>query len=125
MIEPLTPLARRLRSESLTDSWLAARLGVDRGRIDAMRRSGELIAVRERGSTEWRYPAWQFDGSQPRTAVPRILDAARDAGLDEGRLYEVMTMRLGLGGEQRLADLLVRGGDDEVVAAVRASAARP
>ena len=72
MIEPLTPLARRLRSESLTDSWLAARLGVDKARIDAMRRSGELIGVRERGSTEWRYPAWQFDGSQPRAAVPRI-----------------------------------------------------
>jgi hypothetical protein len=37
-LEPAT--ARRLRDESLTDSWLSARLGVDKGRLDAMRRNG-------------------------------------------------------------------------------------
>jgi hypothetical protein len=120
-----TSFARRLRSESLTDSWLAARLGIDKPRIDALRRAGELIGVREAGSQEWRYPAWQFEHGRARAAVPRIVRAAREAGLDETRLYEVMTMRLGLGGEQRLADLLLAGHDEQVVAAVRSSSARP
>lgn len=116
-----TPTGKRLRNESLTDSWLAARLGVGKQRIDAMRRAGELIGVREPGSQEWRYPAWQFEGARPRPIVPRIVRAAREAGLDETRLYEIMTMRLGLGGEERLADLVVRGEDERVLAAVRAS----
>jgi hypothetical protein len=116
-----TPTARRLRSESLSDSWLSARLGVDRRRIDAMRRAGELIGVREPGSQAYLYPAWQFDGSRPRPVVPRIVRAAHEAGLDDLRLYEVMTMRLGLGGERRLCDLVVAGEDDAVVAGVRSA----
>ena len=116
-----TPTTRRLRSESLTDSWLSARLGVDKGRIDAMRRAGELIGVRASDGSAWLYPAWQFSGGTPRPAVQAIVRAARQAGLDDRRLYEVMTMRLGLGGERRLADLLVAGEDEQVVSAVRSS----
>jgi len=109
-------------SDCLTASWLAARLGVDPAKIDAMRRAGELIAVREQGSSEWRYPAWQFSEWKPRRAVPRIVAAAREAGLDETRLYERLTapLGLGLGGRRRLADVLLEGRDDEVVEAVRA-----
>lgn len=107
--------------DCLTASWLSARLGVDTARIDASRRSGELIAVRPEGSQEWRYPAWQFRGGRPRASVPRIVAAARAAGLDEARLYDVLTMRLGLGGERRLCDLLAAGDDERVVAAVRQS----
>lgn len=107
---------------TLSGSWLAARMGVDPGRIDAMRRGGELIAVREPGETGWRYPAWQFEAGAPRTGVARIVAAARERGLDEARLYELLTMPLGLrDGGQRLVDLLVEGRDDEVVAAIRAS----
>lgn len=116
-----SPTARRLRSESLTDSWLSARLGVEKWRIDGMRRAGELIGVREPGGSAWLYPAWQFSAGRPRPAVPEIVRAARDAGLDQWRLYEVMTMRLGLGGERRLADLLVAGENEQVIAAVRSS----
>ena len=90
-----------------------------------MRRGGELIAVRPEGSTEWRYPAWQFTGGEPRPVVRRILAAAREAKLDERRLYDVLTAPLGLGargdGAQRLADLIVSGADDQVVAAVRSA----
>jgi hypothetical protein len=110
--------------DCLTASWLAARLGIDKARIEAMRRAGELIAVRPPASTEWLYPSWQFAGRAPRQAVPRIVAAARAAGLDEARLYQVLTMRLGLGGERRLADLLAAGADDQVIAAVRQSAPR-
>ena len=103
-------------------TWLAARMAVDPARIDAMRRAGELIAVREPGSTEWRYPAWQFDGGRPRAGVARVVTAAREAGVDESRLYDLLTTPLGLrDGGRRLADLLVEGRDDEVVAAVRSA----
>jgi hypothetical protein len=107
--------------DSLPATWLAVRLGVDPGKIDAMRRAGELIAVREPGSTEWLYPAWGFEGSTPRRGIARIVAVARKRGLDETRLYELMTAPLGLigGDQQRLADLLVEGRENEVVEAVR------
>jgi hypothetical protein len=111
-------------SDCLTTSWLAERLAVDPRRIDAMRRAGELIAVREPGSSEWLYPGWQLKGRSPRTVVARVTAAARAGGLDERRLYQVLTAPLGLGGKRRLADLLREGRDEEVVEAVRSAGAR-
>jgi hypothetical protein len=86
-----------------------------------MRRAGELVAVREEGSDEWLYPSWQLEAWKPRLAVTRITAAAREAGLDENGLYELLTAPLGLtaGKSGRLADLLAEGREDEVVAAVR------
>jgi hypothetical protein len=116
----VTTLETRTRFEDcLSAAWLSARLGVDTARIDALRRSGELIGVRAEGSSQWLYPAWQFQGGRPRPAVRRIVAAAKEAGLDERRLYDVMTMRMGLGGDRRLCDLLVAGEDDSVIAALR------
>ena len=107
---------------TLPATWLAARIAVDPARIDAMRRAGELIAVREPGSTEWRYPAWQFDSGRPLPSVARVVTAARESGLDEARLYDVLTTHLGLRESgRRLVDLLLEGREDEVVAAVRAA----
>lgn len=108
--------------DCLSGSWLAARLGLEPAAIDRMRREGELIGIRRKGSGEWLYPSWQLDGERPLAAVSRVTAAAREAGLDGARLYEVLTLPLGLGSERaRLADLLARGGDAEVVAAVRDS----
>ena len=124
-LHALSTLATDRYADCLSASWLSARLGIDVARIDSQRRAGELIAVRPAGSTEWRYPAWQFAGGEPRPVVPRILAAARAAKLDEARLYDVLTAPLGLGarGEsaRRLADLIVSGADDQVVAAVRSA----
>ena len=86
-----------------------------------MRRDGELIAVRQPGSEDWRYPAWQFDAWKPRRGIARVVAAGREAGLDETRLYDVLTAPSGLMGHGKLADLLVEGRDDEVIAAVRAA----
>ena len=109
--------------DSIAATWLAMRLAVDPAKIDAMRRGGELIAVREPGSIEWRYPAWQFEAGRPRRGVERVVTAARETGLDEARLYEVLTAPLGLreSGRKRLVDLLLEGREDEVVAGVRAA----
>jgi hypothetical protein len=110
-----------LDSTAIPATWLAQRLAVDPARIDAMRRGGELIAVREPGSTDWRYPAWQFDHGKPRAGVTRVVAAAREAHMDESQLYDLLVMPLGLRRDgRRLVDLLVEGRDDEVVAAIRA-----
>jgi len=107
---------------TLPATWLAQREGVDPARIDVLRRGGELIAVREPGSTEWRYPAWQFERGKPRPSIARVVAAARDRGLDDTQLFDLLTARLGLRGDGRsLVDLLAEGRDDEVVAAIRAA----
>lgn len=105
----------------LPATWLAERLGTSPSRIDAQRRAGELIAVREEGSLEWLYPAWQLESWKPRPGLERVIAAARAAGLGESELYELLTAPLGLSGgrRRRLVDLLVEGRVDEVVEAVR------
>ena len=116
------PTADDHYASAVPATWLAERMAIDPSRIDAMRRAGELIAVREAGSTEWRYPAWQFDAGSPRPAVARVVAAARESGVDETRLYELLTAPLGLrDGGRRLVDLLLEGRDDEVVTAVRSA----
>ena len=110
-------------AKTLPATWLAARTAVDPAYIEAMRRAGELIAVREPGSSEWRYPAWQFDHGRPRRSVARIVATARSHGIDDARLFAVLTAPLGLRDQGRsLVDLLLEGRDDEVVAAVRGAA---
>lgn len=116
---PLRPMAYE---DCLSGAWLSARLGIDPARVDRMRRGGELIAVRPEGAVAWLYPAWQFHDGAARSVVPRIVAAAREAGIDEARLYDVLTMRVGLGTDgRRLVDVLTEGSDDQVVAAVRES----
>ena len=114
----------RIARDSLSASWLAERLAVEPRRLEAMRRDGELIAVRPEGSQEHYYPVWQFDEDwRPSPVVPRLVRAARDAGLADNRLYELLNARAGLGSGRRLTDVLREGGDEHVLAAVRS--ARP
>jgi hypothetical protein len=110
--------------DSLSASWLAVRLGEEPARIDAMRRAGELIAYRPDGAGEHYYPVWQFDDRwRPLPSVARVVRTARDRGIGQNRLYEVLTSRVGLRERRRLADLLREGREDHVLEAVRS--ARP
>jgi hypothetical protein len=112
-----------LEEESLSRPWLAARLGVPSARIDRMRRDGHLLGVRPPGRWEHLYPAWQFNGDgKPLASVLRVLRTARAAGLDEVKLYEVLNRRSGLTGNRTLVDVLREGGEEHVLAAVRAAA---
>ncbi len=106
--------------DCLPGTWLASRFALDPFLVDAMRRDGELVAVRKPGSTDWLYPGWQFDGRNPRPVIARIVKAAREKELDESRLYAILTAPLGLGGERRVYELLLEGRDDDVVELVRA-----
>ena len=115
--------AALLEEESLARPWLAARLGIPSAQVDRMRRAGELFGVRPPGRWEHLYPAWQFNGDGKTLAsVPRVLRAARDAGLDEVELYEVLNRRSGLTGNRTLVDVLREGGEEHVLAAVRSAA---
>jgi hypothetical protein len=114
--------APEIYAETLPATWLAARMAVDPAYIDGLRRGGELIAVREPGSSEWRYPAWQFENGRPRAGIARIVATAKGRGMDDATLYSLLTAPLGLRGSRRtLVDLLREGREDEVVAAIRTS----
>jgi hypothetical protein len=106
--------------DSLPATWLAERLALDPALIDAMRRDGELIGVREPGSTTWLYPSWQLENGKPLHSIARVVRAAREAGVDDAQLYRILTARRGLHGEGQVYELLLEGRDDDVVRLVRA-----
>jgi hypothetical protein len=112
----------RLAQESLSGSWLSSRLGVGTQRLDAMRRAGELLGVRRPGGHDYLYPSWQFaaDG-KPLPVIPELVKAARAAGMSDERLYEVLSSRTGISGDERLVDALRQGRDAYVLSVVRTS----
>ena len=124
-MSPQTPTAEaaRLRRESLSTTWLAARLGVEPERIDLLRRAGFLLGFRAPGGQDYYFPVWQFDRyGQPLPWVERVVQSAREARVSEDRLYELLSMRAGVVGGRRLADLLRDGDEDAALAAIRTGA---
>ena len=109
---------------AMSTPWVAARLGLDPLRVERLRRAGELFAVRPAGATDWLYPSWQFEPSgRVRPAVAVVLRTARERGIGAARLYELLKRRTGLVEGKRLLDVLLEGGEDRVLAAVRGAAA--
>lgn len=107
---------------ALSTSWLSARLGIDPLRLHALRRAGELVAYRRTGSQEYLFPAWQFDDEwRPRPVIRRLVAAARDAGIEDERLLELLNARVGIGGGERLSDLVRSGDEERVLAVLRAA----
>src|SRR4029078_13061189 len=89
-------------------------------KLEAMRRSGEVIAFRPAGSREHYYPLWQFDEQgRPLPIVPRLVQEGRDRGLRGNPLEEILFARPGIGGDRRLADSLREGRVDHVLDAIR------
>lgn len=112
-----------MADDTLSGSWLAARLGIEPGRLDAMRRDGQILATRDAGAQEWRYPSWQFArGFTLLPGIDRVIAAARQSGLDEERLVTLLSQRAGLMQGRPLGELLREGRVDHVVAAIRAAA---
>jgi|SRR5579884_3292 len=108
-------------SDSLSTTWLGARLGRDPQELDAARRAGRMLGVRVNG--HYAFPAWQFgpDGDVL-PAVPRIIAAARAVGLGDDRLGRLLETPSGLGSGRRLADALRDGHVDHVLSVVYATA---
>jgi hypothetical protein len=106
-------------NQALSASWLSTKWGIDTVQINAMRRAGELLAVRPAGSHEWRFPAWQFgsDG-RVRPELERVLAAARERGVRPERLDELLERRSGMTGGGRLRDDLFEGRVEHVLAAL-------
>jgi hypothetical protein len=86
-----------------------------------MRRAGQLIAGPGHGGGTV-YPGWQFgpDG-KPLPVIARLRATAARRGINERRLYELLTMRAGLTGNRRLADVLATEPDEVVAVIERAS----
>jgi hypothetical protein len=104
---------------AMSASWLSTRWGVDTVRINGMRRAGELLAVRPPGTTDWRYPAWQFDAAgKLRPEVRRVLGLARARGLDGDGLNQFLQRRSGMTGRARLLDDLLAGRVEHVETAL-------
>jgi hypothetical protein len=113
-------MATKVAENTLSASWLAARLGMEPLKLEAMRRAGELIAYRPEGAREHYYPLWQFDEDwRVLPIVPLLVREARRRGLRENRLYEILTARAGVASGRRLAQSLREGRDDHVFAAIR------
>ncbi len=108
--------------KALSASWLGSRLGIGPTRVDILRRAGDLYGVRAPGSQQYRYPSWQFDADfSVRPIVQRMIAAARESGLSESRLDEVLEMRVGMGTGRRVADLIREGNEDALLRAIRAA----
>jgi len=104
---------------------MAARYGLDPVAIEVRRRAGELFATRAPGSDEWMYPSWQFDQHGELTPdARRVLDAAREAGLTQSQLAELLRRRVGLAGRRTMQDLLLAGDPGVVLSAIRTRSAQ-
>ncbi len=106
---------------SLSTSWLGARLGRDPQALEAARREGRLLGIRT--DDGYLFPAWQFgrDGNVL-PALPRVISAARSAGLSDERLGSLLQARSGLGSGRVLADALRDGNVEHVLSVVHAAA---
>jgi hypothetical protein len=114
-----------VQDRALTTSWLAAKLGTQSGRIETMRRTGQLYAIRRPGAQDYLYPSWQFDeNGRPLPFIERLMRTAREAGLDDRELEEVLNRRAGLVGGRRVVDLIGSGAEEHVLDVVEAAGRR-
>jgi len=122
------PSARELRAaadQAYSGAWLAIKLGVEPRELDVRRRSGELLGVPVGRGVEYVYPAWQFDpAGRPLPAVARAIATARQAGLSETDLADLLQRRDGMTGRTRLLDALREGREEHVLAAIRQAGRR-
>ena len=125
MDEPRGRAPRSASGQAYTGAWLAAKLGVEPRELDVRRRSGELLGVPLGRGTEYVYPAWQFDpAGRPLPAIARVVAAAREAGLSDAELADLLARRDGMTGRTRLLDALRTGREEHVVGEIRRAGRR-
>jgi hypothetical protein len=114
------PRNRTQTPGTMSASWVAARLGIEPRSLEAQRRAGEVLAFRLDGSQEYLYPSWQFGRDfEPLRGLARVVQAARETGLDDRGLNDLLLGRTGLVRGKRLVDVLREGNVDHVVSVIR------
>lgn len=117
---------REVEGRSLAGSELQKRLGVSRQRLGQLRKEKKLLGVRLPIRREIHYPVWQFgEDGRPIEAMPRLMEAAEEAGLGALALDSLATNPTAVDAGGRSAAELLRSGGDEaeeyVLGVVRAS----
>lgn len=126
--EELAAACDKLRDEAVTVPWAAERLGIGVARVEALMRSGDLLAIpgpwpmrqAHRSGLGYFLPAWQLDPDErrPRPELTAVLEAAADRGWTSLDLHRFMTAPAGPDGSSPAGWL--RAGDAErVVALIR------
>lgn len=122
--EELEAADAELRDHALTLSWAANRLDIQPGRLAALVRTGEVLAVpgpwrvrQAHGRLGAYVPAWQLaPGPRPETLA--LIRAAADVGWTSLRLQRFMTTPVAATGETP-ARLLDEAGVEPVLALIR------
>ncbi len=105
---------QELLARSISGPEMAKRLGVSRQRLNALRREDRLLGLKVPIRRELRYPVWQFgEDGQPLAAMSRLLEAAREAGLDPCDLDALMVSASAGEGKPPIEHL--RAGDEVYV----------
>jgi len=115
----LNALYRKVMKESLAASQLKE-WGLSRQRLQQLRAADRLFAVKVPFHRELFHPAWQFAADHaPRSAMPQVIGAAKDVGLDAIGLHQLMNGERDAGrtGVQMLDD----GDVDLAIALIRAT----
>ena len=111
-------LFRRIEAESLTVAQLEA-AGIQRQRLKQLRDQDRLLGIELPFRRGFLYPQWQFgDDLRPRSELPDLLAAAREAGLDAITVHRAMT-RPEAGDGATLLELCARGRLDLALNALR------
>lgn len=111
----------RRTNTTYSGAWLAMKLGVEPRVIDARRRAGEILGIPAEQGDDFLYPSWQFDETgEPIPGIERVVQAGRQAGLDDRGLHDLLQRRDGLMGSGRLLDSLREGRTERALEAIRA-----
>ncbi len=115
----------RQTNTTYSGAWLAMKTGVEPRVIEARRRARELLGIPADEGVDFLYPVWQFDETgEPLPGIARIVQAARQAGLDDRGVYDLLERRDGMTGSGRLFDSVREGRPERALDAIRAGRSR-
>lgn len=105
---------REIENRSVPGEELRRRLGVSRQRLEQLRHRRRLLGIRLPFRKSYYYPVWQFDEEgRPLASLPRVLEAAEEAGMAAEDLDAFMTNAAV--GEGNAPHELLKAGEEELV----------
>jgi hypothetical protein len=104
---------RLILRDSVSADEATTKSGRSRQNLEAMRRKGQVIALRE--AHQWRYPVWQFDRDGVGGLVPGIREVLASLGMSPAGVALWLIQPSPVLGGVRPLDLLRQGRTGEVV----------